>query len=409
MKLQVILGTLQRPHGPEGFRLKSQSVPNKPTPKTFALALLLLIPRSPLRAEDSIAYKFENYTEGGGRVGVQTQGVVASQEIGPDMQFGLTLVTDAIAGATPTGVPAPEGTQQVPLAHLSDHRKSWEADLSRQFDRVNTSVGISESREHDYVSNGVSLNTLTDFNQKNTTLLAGIAGHRDRVETFYDPQQTYVNKEAFSAIIGVSQLLDPLTKVTLNLGWARETGYLSDQYKLVQQNVELFPGEFFPLVFAENRPGEHNSGTAYLAINHAFPSVNGALEGSYRFYSDTYGVTANTGELRWLQKVGHSVTIAPEVRYHEQGAAHFYYYDLAATDIIPTTIPNPRGPAYSSDYRLSALDATTYGIKVTWNPGDRLQLDVAYDRYVERGRDGVTPQSAYPRANVLTFGAKISW
>jgi hypothetical protein len=384
-------------------------VPKNPASISFAFVLLFALPRNFARAEDSVSYKFENYTEAGGRVGVQTQGLVANQDIGGDMQFRLTTVTDAIAGATPTGVPAPTGSDKVPLAHLSDHRKAWEADLARQFDRVNISAGLSESREHDYISDGLSLNSLTDFNEKNTTLLAGISGHKDSVETFYDPQQVYVNKSVVNAIFGVSQLLDPLTKVTLNFTWARETGYLSDQYKLVQQNVELFPGDYFPLVFAENRPPEHNSGVAYLSINRAFPSLDGAFEGTYRFYSDTYGVVANTAELRWLQKVGRHVAVSPEVRLYEQGAAHFYYYDLESTGIVPTTVPNPQGPAYSSDYRLSSLDTTTYGIKVVWSPSDRFQLDVAYDRYAMRGRDGVTPQSAYPKANIVTFGARISW
>ena len=238
-------------------------MPRRSAATPFALFLLLASPRNLARADDSLSYKFENYTEAGGRVGVQTQGLVANEELNSNTQIGLTLVTDAIAGATPTGIPAPLGSSQVPLAHLSDHRKAWEADLARQFSRINVAAGFSESREHDYISRGLSFNTLTDFNEKNTTLLAGIAGHDDDVETFYDPQHLYVKKHAFSAIAGVTQLLDPLTKVTVNLTWARETGYLSDQYKLVERNVELIPGSAFPLVFAENRPGEHNSGVAY--------------------------------------------------------------------------------------------------------------------------------------------------
>ena len=320
----------------------------------LALFLLLASPKPSARAEDSLSYKFENYTEAGGRVGVQTQGIVASQDIGADMTFGLTAVTDAIAGATPTGLAAPASSDQVPLAHLSDHRKAWEADLSRQFSRVNLSAGISESREHDYVSRGWSLNSLTDFNEKNTTLLAGVAGHEDNVETFFDPEHTYVKKHALSMIAGVTQLLDPKTSVTLNVTWSRETGYLSDQYKLVQQNVEILPGVIFPLVFAENRPSEHNAGVLFASINRAFPELHGALEGTYRYYRDTFGVAANSVELTWLAKLGERLTIGPDLRYYEQSAAKFYYYDLSTTDIIPTTVPNPAGPAYSSDYRLSS-------------------------------------------------------
>ncbi len=402
------LGKIWNPVGALRSRI-SVHVPKRSASPPLALFLLLASSRNLARADDSLSYKFENYTETGGRVGVQTQGFVANQSIGTDMQFGLTLVTDAIAGATPTGISALAGSSLVPLSHLSDHRKAWEADLARQFSRINIATGFSESREHDYVSKGLSINSLTDFNEKNTTLLAGIDAHNDNVETFYDPQHFYVRKRAFSAIMGVTQLLDRLTKVTLNVTWARETGYLSDQYKLVEQNVELIPGSFFPLVFAENRPSEHNSGVAFLAINRAFPGLNGSLEASYRLYADTYGVVANTAEIRWLEKIGRHFTVSPELRLYEQGAANFYYYDLRSTDILPTATPDPGGPAYSSDYRLSSLYTTTCGIRTDWNPSDRLQFDVSYDRYTMRGRDGITPQSAYPRANMVTLGARISW
>lgn len=374
-----------------------------------ALLILLTTPKPSARAEDSVAYKFENYTEANGRVGVQTQGFDANQDLGLDTHFSLTAVTDSIAGATPTGIPAASGSSQVPLAHLSDHRKSWDAELSRQFSRINVTAGLSESREHDYISKGWSLNTLTDFNQKNTTLLVGVAGHNDQVETFYDAGHLYVPKQSESAIVGVTQLLDPLTTVTFNVTWSRETGYLADQYKLVQQNVELLPGDYFLLVFAENRPGEHNSGVAYASIDRAFPKLSGTLEGSYRFYSDTYGIAANTVELRWLQKLGSRFTLAPEVRAYEQNAAKFYYYNLTTTGIVPTQTPDPSGPAYSSDYRLSSLYSTTYGLRAVWKARDWLQFDVSYDRYAMHGRDSVTPQSAYPSANVLMFGAKVSW
>jgi Protein of unknown function (DUF3570) len=297
----------------------------------------------------------------------------------------------------------------VPLASLRDHRKDWDVDLSRKFANVDLTAGYSQSREHDYVSRGWSLNTQTDLNQKNTTLLAGVAGHSDDVETFFDPQHAYIGKQSTSAIVGVTQVLDPRTFVSIDFTWNRETGYLDDQYKLVQKTEELVPGSFFELPFAENRPGEHNSGALLASVNRAFPGSGGALEASYRFYGDTYGVTANTVEARWIQKIGDRLTLAPELRLYRQGAADFYYYDLDDTDIVPTVIPNGNGPAYSSDYRLSSFDAVTCGLKATLKVQAHVQLELAYDRYEMRGRDGVTPQSAYPTANIYTAGARVSW
>ena len=376
---------------------------------SLSLILVGAMPRPSARADSSITYNYADYSETAGRVGVHTQGILAEQDLGADFKISVTAINDAIAGATPTGIPAPAGSNQVPLAILHDHRKAWETDLSHQFDRFNVTAGYAESREHDYISKGWSLNTLTDFNQKNTTLLFGVAGHDDSVETFYDPQHFYAKQHSFSSILGVTQLIDPRTTFTLNVTWARDTGYLSDQYKAVQKTLELVPGSFFTLVFPENRPSERNSGVLFACVNRAFPELRGALEGSYRFYADTYGVAANTLEVKWLQKLGDTLVLAPDFRFHEQGAADFYHYNLDTTDIVPTYIPSPSGPAYSSDYRLSSLQAVTYGLNLSWKPRSWLKLTLDYSRYNMRGRDGVTPQSAYPDANIYTAGAQISW
>jgi hypothetical protein len=398
--------------------MKGVSVPGRAcgkaratTPRAAALplAIALMLARPAARAEDFLSYRYESYDEAGGRVGVRTQGLMAGGDVGYGLQLGFTLLNDAIAGASPTGIPAPAGSGQVPLAELTDHRKMWEVDVSRKFGAVDISVGTSQSREHDYVSRGWSLNTLTDLNEKNTTLLLGVAGHDDDVETFFDPQHLYLGKQAFSAIAGFTQVLDPWTFVTMNLTWGRETGDLDDQYKLVQKTEELVAGSFFPIAFTENRPGERDSGTLFASVNRSFPRVRGALEASYRFYSDTFGVSANTLELRWIQKVGAAFTLAPEVRLYRQDAARFYYYDLDDTAIVPTVVPDSHGPAYSSDYRLSAFDGLTCGLKATWKMHAHVELELAYDRYAMRGRDGVTPQSAYPVANIVSAGARLSW
>lgn len=398
--------------------MKAASVPDWATsrdrgraarPAALPLALLIVLARPAARADDFIAYKYENYDEAGGRVGVRTQGLAASEDLGSGMQIGVTLMNDAISGASPTGIPAPVGSAQVPLAQLDDHRKEWEVDFSAKVRDVDLTLGTSQSREHDYVSRGWSLNTATDLNVKNTTVLLGLAGHDDQVETFFDPQHAYIGKQAFSAIAGITQVLDRRTFVTLNFTWGRETGYLDDQYKLVQKTEELVAGSFFPLAFAENRPGERNSGSLFASVNRAYPGAHGALEASYRFYADTFGVTANTVELRWIQKLGDRVSVSPELRLYRQDAANFYSYNLDDAAVTPTVVPNGNGPAYSSDYRLSSFDGLTCGLKATWKVQAHVQLELAYDRYAMRGRDGVTPQSAYPVAAIVSAGARLSW
>jgi hypothetical protein len=372
-----------------------------------ALGLAWLAPRA-LRAEEAIRYKFQDYRESGGRVAVEVHSAAIEKDFGTAMHLKVEGVIDAIAGATPTGVPAPAGSDQVPLAQMSDRRKAWSAAFSRQFERMNIALGVANSRESDYVSNGISVNTLTDFNQKNTTLLVGVAGTEDDITVFY--QTDRARKRTRDVIVGVTQLLDPRTSVTLNVTWGWQRGYLADPYKAVQKTIELIPGVFRRLRFEENRPAERDKWIGLLVFNRAFPELQGTLDLSYRFYHDTYDTNSHTVDLGWFHQIGERVTLRPGVRFYNQDAASFYHYRLDETAIIPVAgPPRPNGPFYSSDYRLSAMRTMTYGLKVVWNASEALQFDAAYERYEMRGADGVTPQSAYCQANILTVGAKFSW
>ncbi len=360
------------------------------------------------RAENALSYKYEDYSEADGRIGVTTQIALLDQDLGPDSHVKVQGVIDAIAGASPNGQPAPAGSDQVPLTALRDRRKAWNVNFSHQFSTTNLDLGVAHSRESDYVSKGWSLNTLTDFNQKNTTVLAGIAGTDDKVKVLY--QSSWSGKRTNEVIVGVTQLLDPHTSVSFDLTWGHATGYLSDPYKIVQKRTEVNPGNFLPLQFLENRPGSRNKSVALASLNHAFVDLHGAVEAGYRFYHDTFGTTAHTLELTWLQQISRTLILTPTLRLYEQSAANFYYYNLDQTTILPVEgSPPAQGPFYSSDYRLSALRTTSYGLKAVWSATARLQIDLGVDRYDMRGKDSVTARTAYPRATIITAGAKFIW
>ena len=150
----------------------------------LAAALALSAPRPSARAEDSLAYLYENYREEDGRITVVTQSGSANQDVGDFGHLQLTGTVDAVAGATPTGRPAPDGSDQVVLTEIHTRRKAWSGDYSEKVRNFSVDAGFAESRESDYVSLGWSLNALADFDEKNTTLRAGVAGTDDRVEVF---------------------------------------------------------------------------------------------------------------------------------------------------------------------------------------------------------------------------------
>jgi hypothetical protein len=373
----------------------------------LAAGLLLLSPRA-TRAESGLSYKYSDYAEDGDRIDVTTHSALLEQDFGPATHARVTGVIDTIVGASPNGQPAPPGSDQVVLAELDERREAWTADVLHQFSRISVTAGIASSRESDYDSDGWSLNTLTDFNEKNTILSAGIAGTDDDVKVLY--QSDWEKKRNLDLIVGVNQLLNPLTSVVVNFSWGRATGFLNDQYKLVQKNIEVAPGVFLPFTYSENRPDERTRWSLYASLHRAFPAARGAFEGSYRFYSDTFGVDAHTLMLGWNQRLGSHVILEAAVRFYTQSEADFYYYNLDGTPIMPIGgAPNPAGPFYSSDYRLSELRTANYGLKAIWNLNDRWQFNAQLDHYEMEGTDGVTPASAYPSATIFSAGARFAW
>ena len=78
--------------------------------------------------------------------------------------------------------------------------------------------------------------------------------------------------------------------------------------------------------------------------------------------------------------------------------------DLAGYQIVDV----PALPRYySADYRLSRFEAFTCGVGIHWKALDWLSFDFAYKRYEMGGLDGVTLQSAYPKAHIFTVGLGI--
>ena len=102
--------------------------------------------------------------------------------------------------------------------------------------------------------------------------------------------------------------------------------------------------------------------------------------------------------------------LVPSVRLYQQGQADFYHVTLDGTDIVPGDEPNPAGPFFSADYRLSKLRSVTYGLKLVWNPTEKLHLDLGWDHYDMKGRDPGTPSSASfapPRKMTAPPGAMV--
>lgn len=367
------------------------------------------------RSEESVDLKYEYYAEADGRVKVEATYAKVAADLTEAWSLEVTGLVDTITGASPTGMPAEEPGEKLPVAELpGEDRISAVADLTYQSGANGLLLELSYSDEPDYIARGWAMQVTRDVNDRLTTLRAGAAGLNDTVMA----SPVGSDRRSIDYLVGITQVIDANTTITFNLGLGENSGYLGDPYKVVPKTqVTTIPLPIGPPVvveqivaYEENRPQHRHKFVAYLEGQRFFDKLNGSVEGSARYFKDNWGVDSMTVELSWFQKFGNSFVVQPLYRFYEQSEADFYMTSLDEIDYTPATLrPSGSGPYYSADYRLSELEAHTAGLKLVWFASDRLTFDLSYERYTMRGQDEKTQRDAYPEADIITIGARYGF
>jgi hypothetical protein len=423
-------------------------------PLLLAVVLYTMPPRRG-EAEESVDFKVMHYQESDGRIGVTSPAFRYTYDLSPTLGIRVDGVYNTISGASPTGAPpiplyevvtrtvgvagggpgvapredddddddddrngrdhslggglyhtfaaaspgaggggggvssiselVPTGEFDIPMAEVNDERFGLNLEVIKKVGGHALGTTLSFSTEADYESYAIALRDGIDFNDRNTILTLGMAYTYDTISTF--GTGTTDTKTSTDAMLGISQLLGKNTRILANLTIGTMSGYLNDTYKVTELNGVLVP---------EVRPDKKTKTVLYLSAIRYLKLLRASLEGSWRFYSDDFGSEGHTLSLAWFQELGDHLIVSPRVRLYEQSAADFYAVRFEG---------NPE--FYSSDYRLSELEALSYGGKLILRPVDRLALDLSYDRYEQSGKDGVTHPMLYPGADVYTVGVRI--
>lgn len=362
--------------------------------------LAQLFSGSRAHAENQVDYRYEYYGEDDSRMTIETHSVYFEQKLMDAVTAKGELVYDGISGATPSGTYVfPASAGKIILDNLHDIRRAVNLNFDCQLGNQTLTPGFAYSTESDYESYGLSLNDAIAFNDKNTILQLGVSHNFDSVlnELISGAPRAWQDKGSTEAIIGISQLLTPKTIFSANFTFGYESGFLSDPYRLVEF---IYPGHQFGVVENENRPGVLSKEIFLTSITQFIGPLNASIEGSYRFYHDSYDVYANTLSLTWHQWLGKHLILEPAFRFYEQSSASFYS-PLFQTD--PANVNY-----YSSDYRLSEFYSLDMGIQATVIVNDHLRLIAGYHRYEMHGLDD-TVAAMYPQANIFTVGLSILW
>ncbi len=312
----------------------------------------------------------------------------ARKAIGDDEYMTYRLVVDSLTGSSANGAIAtsspqtftspsgnatyttPANTTPLDPTFLDTRvalNAEWEKPLSRYLKGI---FAVNASSEYDYTSLGVSATLARDFNNRNTTLSAGLSYNLDTIEPVGGipdgltamPTTTSVQKSTLGSsddktvadlLLGITQVIDRKTLMQFNYTYGMDDGYLTDPYKIL--SVVTAPSSetlaATPYLY-ENRPDSRARNALYWKTVHQFNED--VINFSYRYYWDDWGITSHTLDARYRFEMGGGHYLMPHARYYLQDKADFYNYKLVDGNI----------PQYASaDYRLADLSTTTLGLK----------------------------------------------
>ena len=385
-------------------------------------ALLGTTAVTPVDAREEPKWDFNTsllyYGEDEGRVMDASLKSIIRRLFADDRSLTLGLTVDTLTGATPSGairqdVPQsftrPSGSSaytepagKLPLDDtFKDTRVAITAGWQQPAGEMGlVSVGLSASKEYDYLHTGVNASYAHDFNNRNTTVSAGFAFASDSIEpvggapapfsSMLDVGDTSnragdQDKDVLDVVLGVSQVLSKNLLVQVNYSLSQSDGYLNNPYKVLSV-VDGVTGDTLPRMpginggpsgefLFESRPDERTQHSLYTQAKYF---MNGkVLDASYRYMTDDWEIDSHTLDVRYRWPLGETRYIEPHLRYYTQTEAEFYRLSIDDSAPLPQFA--------SSDYRLGNFDAITAGVKFGWRTRNDNDMSIRVEWYTQSG------------------------
>lgn len=249
---------------------------------------------------------------------------------------------------------------------VTEQRDEINAGIDRRIDDWLVRGGYRFSIEHDYESHGGILAGSADFADHNTTLEVRLTAQYDVIgrsgDEFFRREQRLVG-----ARVTGTQVIDPNMVVQGAYEIIHVEGFQSSPYRFVGIGGDGMCSGSAQLCVPETHPDVRTRHAIVLRARRAFDDRL-SVHADYRFYTDDWGIVANTAalQLQWMHDL-HGM-LAARYRLHNQSAASFY------RSVYPMPEPGRTLRFVSRDRELSPL----------WTH----RLALSYERRIDLGDAG---------------------
>ena len=242
---------------------------------------------------------------------------------------------------------------------IKDERKQKSLSLDYIHDKTQYNLSYTNSTERDYISNTTHFSLSQDMFGDLTTVSLGFTDSRDKVGEN--------NGSAFKPVIswlghatsrsyegGLSQIITKNLIMGATLEIITDQGLLSNPYRSIRYADPTVPLGYS--LASQTYPKTHTSTAAEARAKYYLP-FRAAASVSYRYFTDTWGIRANTIEFGYTQPIANKFILEGRLRHYSQSHANFY------SDLFPFV--NSQN-FVGRDRNLAASTNNTIGAKMTW-------------------------------------------
>jgi len=220
------------------------------------------------------------------------------------------------------------------------------------------SLSGTHSKEPDYSADSAGLDISQDVFGGMTTVSVGYTRGWDTVGKHGSPSFS-APANHWQYRLGVTQILTSRWLMSLNLESISDDGYLQSPYRVAR---------LFGAAVPERDPSTRTSRAALLRVAGDVGS-HSAVHVQYRYFWDTWGITAHTAELGYARHFGDRWLAEGTVRYYRQSHALFYSNDFTSDMTFMSRNRQlstfwDAGPGVKASYSAGRV-ASRFDIKVT--------------------------------------------
>jgi uncharacterized protein DUF3570 len=240
--------------------------------------------------------------------------------------------------------------------------------------KVTYSANFSNSSENDYTADTASLAISQDmFGDLTTVSLYFTRGWDDVTRRGDATFAEKVDRRIYG--VDISQIATKKLILGLSFETITEEGFLNNPYRQVRF---VDPDAALGYSYEPERYPGTRTGNALAIRGRWYLPYRAAIEGDYRFYTDTWDILGHTAEVSYTQPILDEWTFDVHARFYTQNSAEFYS-DLYPRENFQNFL--------ARDKELASMTSMTlgFGLAYEFKPGrleflDKAALNFRYDR-----------------------------